>query len=76
VSLDSEISRLTVPGVVTVYPDADNEFGCSVVVTGADGDNCTCRDVVVQACLHAIGVLQCEVLKTVQEPGGGSIGID
>lgn len=73
-SLDADVSKLTRHGTVTIRPDKAR--GVQVVVEGFDGEGCTCRDVAVQACLWAIGELQREVLRTIEQPGGGSIGIE
>ncbi len=67
-SLDAEPIKLTQHGTVTV------EAG-SIVVTGFSGDNCSCRDVAVLACIWAIGELQRELLKDVEQPGGGRVAI-
>lgn len=67
-SLDAETTKLTQHGTVTV------EAG-RIVVTGFEGDNCSCRDVAVLACIWAIGELQRELLKTVEQPGGGYVAV-
>lgn len=72
-SLDAETSKLTRIGKVVI--NAHGEPGVQIEVLGFDGSGCTCRDVAVQACLWAIGELQREVLRCIEEPGGGSIGI-
>ncbi len=72
-SLDAKESSLSKIGVVTINPNASD--GVQIEIKGFDGIGCSCRDVAVQACLWAIGELQREVLKTVESPGGGSIGI-
>jgi hypothetical protein len=68
VSLDSDISKLTPHGLVTIEPGG-------IVVTGFAGDNCSCRDVAVLACIWAIGELQRELMKDVEQPGGGRVAI-
>lgn len=73
-SLDAETSTLTKFGKVVIHPHGD-PGGVQIEVLGFDGKNCSCRDVAVQACLWAIGELQREVLRCIEEPGGGSIGI-
>lgn len=73
-SLDAETSKLTSFGTVTIYPN--KERGVRIVVDGFESENCTCRDVTVQACLWAIGELQREALRSIEKPGGGSIGIE
>ena len=75
-SLDAETSKLTGLGTVTIHPDKESGRGVRIVVDGFDGEGCTCRDVSVQACLWAIGELQREVLRSIEKPGGGSIGIE
>jgi hypothetical protein len=67
-SLDAKTSQLTQHGTVTV------EAG-GIVVTGFAGDNCSCRDVAVLACIWAIGELQRELMKDVEQPGGGRVAI-
>jgi len=68
-SLDDDVTKLTKLGTVTVTA------GESIVVSGFEGDNCTCRDVAVQACLWAIAELAREALKDVESPGGGNTAI-
>lgn len=68
-SLDAEHTKLTRLGKVEVTADG-------IVVTGFAGENCTCRDVAVLAATWAIGELQRELLRTIERPGGGNIGID
>lgn len=68
-SLDSETSVIEKFGTVKVMPG-------HIEVVGFDGRNCSCRDVAMQACLWAIGELQREVLRSIEQPGGGSICID
>lgn len=73
-SLDATTSKLKKFGTVTIYPTKQGRV--QIVASGFEGQGCTCRDVAVQACLWAIGELQREVLRTIEQPGGGSIGID
>jgi hypothetical protein len=68
-SLDAETSRLTKHGRVVIEPDG------LITVEGFGGDNCTCRDVAVQAMVWAIGVLQKDVLACIETPGGGNCGV-
>lgn len=55
-------------GTVTITPNG-------IEVTGFDADNASCRDVAIMAAAWAIGELQREMLKTIEEPGGGEICI-
>lgn len=73
-SLDADNIKLTQHGTVTISPD--KKGGPQIIVEGFEGAGCSCRDVAVLACLWAIGELQREVMRAVQEPGGGSIGVD
>lgn len=70
--LDANEARLTETGSVTVRTDGR----VRVVVEGFSGAGCTCRDVAALAMVWAIGELQRELLKTLQKPGGGSVGIE
>jgi len=63
-SLDAEHTKLTDTGSITISDD-------KIAIAGFSGDNCTCRDVAVYACLWAIGELQKEVTSLVEQPGGG-----
>lgn len=69
-----------------MYADDDDEmkirkFGTVTVtkqgisVEGFEGKNTMCRDMAIMAAAWAIGELQREMLKTIQKPGGGKIGI-
>lgn len=60
--------RITWPGRVIV------EKG-KVVVEGFTADNASCREVATMAAAWAIGELQREMLKNIERPGGGNIGI-
>lgn len=72
-SLDAKSSKLkNINGKVTVETLEGKTF---VSVEGFKGDNCSCRDVAVQASMWAIGELQRETLLTIQEAGTGNIGI-
>lgn len=75
-SLDSRPVRLTKTGTVTVLPVAEGNVPVQIIVEGFEAPGGTCRDVAVLACLWAIGELQREVLRTVEEAGTGSIGLD
>lgn len=72
-SLDSRPVKLTKTGTVTVHPS--KEGFVQIVAKGFEAEGATCRDVAVLACLWAIGELQREVLRAVERPGGGAIGI-
>lgn len=70
-SLDAEVSKLSsTQGTITI--DARGASS-QITVEGFEGDNCSCRDVAVQACLWAIGELQREISIAVQKPGGNII---
>lgn len=68
--LDADEAKITEVGRVTVMPDGE------VRVEGFEGDNCTCRDVCALAMVHAIGVLQRELLAVLEKPGGGNVCVD
>lgn len=72
-SLDADPCKLTKHGTVTIRPKRGDV--CQIVVEGFEGSGTTCRDVAIQACAWAIGELQREMLRTIEVPGGGSIGI-
>lgn len=67
--LDAEPAKLTRTGTVTI------EAG-RIVVSGFNASGATCRDVAALAAAWAIGELQRELLRTMERPGGGNIGID
>ncbi|WP_157119050.1 hypothetical protein [Azohydromonas lata] len=73
-SLDAHASRLAKLGTVTIHPKA--EGGVQIVAEGFEGENCSCRDIAVLACMWAIGELQREVMRTIEAPGGSAIGVD
>ncbi len=68
-SLDAKTTTLTKQGVITI-----SERGISV--DGFEGDNATCRDIVVLACLWGIQRLAVEAFESTEKPGGGSASID
>ena len=70
--LDAEEAKLTKAGTVTV---ASESAGCNVLVTGFEGDGCSCRDIAALAMLWAIGELQRELMATLERPGGGNCGV-
>lgn len=47
-----------------------------ISVEGFEVKGAMCRDVAVMAAAWAIGELQREMLKTIEKPGGGNIGVD
>jgi hypothetical protein len=65
----SDEIRITWPGRVIV------EKG-KIVVDGFTADNASCREVATMAAAWAIGELQREMLKNIERPGGGNIGVD
>lgn len=69
--LDGDEARLTKTGTVTVC----TEGRLRVVVEGFRGEGCSCRDVAALAMAWAIGELQRELVKTLEKPGGGSVGV-
>jgi hypothetical protein len=71
-SNDAEPIRLTKIGRVVI----DTDPTLPIIVEGFDGEGCSCRDVAILACMWAIGELQREVMRCIEEPGGGRIGID
>lgn len=72
-SLDAETSKLTKFGKVTIFPAKKGNV--QIVVEDFEGKNCSCRDVAVLACVWAIGELQREVMRGIEEPGTNAIGI-
>lgn len=62
----------------TVTPQSDARVliePSRIYVDGFDAQAATCRDVSVLACLWAIGRLQQEVTKDIEQPGGGATAI-
>lgn len=68
-SLDADVTKLTAVGTLTVYPDG------SIVADGFSATNASCRDVAVLAAAWAIGELQRELMKAIEQPGNNRIGI-
>ena len=68
--LDADEAKLTKIGDVFVIA------GGEVQIEGFDGDGCTSRDVAALAIVHAIGVLQRELMAVLEKPGGGNIFVD
>lgn len=66
--LDAEPVRITKTGTITI---TDGQID----VAGFAADNATCRDVAILATVWAIGELQRELLKALEKPGDGNIGI-
>jgi hypothetical protein len=73
-SLDATKSYLTDLGVVSIFPGEPGREA-HIEVSGFEGRNCSCRDIAVLACLWAIGELQREILRTIEQPGGGNISV-
>ena len=67
-SLDATRTVLNKFGKITI------EHG-EVIIEGFRGHQATCRDVAVLACAYGIGVLQEQMMRTIEQPGGGKIGI-
>jgi hypothetical protein len=67
-SNDATPIRLTKTGKVTISH--------GVTVEGFEGENCSCRDVAILACMWAIEVLSREVTAAIERPGGGNMGVD
>jgi hypothetical protein len=68
-SNDATPIMLTKTGRVVIEADGH------VFVEGFEGISCTCRDVAILACMWAMSVLQTEVTKTIERPGGGRVGV-
>lgn len=68
--LDANEAKLTKIGEVFVSAEGE------VQIDGFDGDGCTIRDVAALAIVHAIGVLQRELMAVLEKPGGGNIVVD
>jgi hypothetical protein len=68
--LDADPAILTKIGTITIAPDG------WIHIEGFDGDGCTCRDVSALAMVHAIGVLQRELMATLEKPGGGRVSVE
>lgn len=66
--MDEDEIQLTAFGTVIVDPTG-------ITVVGFEGKNTMCREVAIMAAAWAIGELQREMLKTIERPGGGNIGI-
>lgn len=65
-SLDAYRTIIFGDGKVTITKDG-------IAVEGFESVNASCRDVAVLACAWAIGELQREMTKAIQEPGNNSI---
>ncbi len=68
-SNDATPIRLTKTGTMTLSAEG-------IAIDGFEGENCSCRDVAILACLWAIGQLQMEATATVHMPGGGRASVD
>jgi hypothetical protein len=64
----SDEMRITWPGQVIVQKGI-------ILVNGFSTENASCRELAIMASAWAIGELQREMLKTIERPGGGRIGI-
>ncbi len=60
--LDANKAQLTKVGTLSISSG-------KIVVSGFDGDGCTCRDISALAIIWAIGQLQSSLLDVVREPG-------
>lgn len=74
--LDDEQARLTGTGTVTINSVGVGDTGVCILIEGFEAANATCRDLAVLATVWAIGELQRELMKTLEHPGGGNIGIN
>lgn len=75
-SLDAQVVRLTKLGTVTIHPKPVDPSGVTIMVEGFEADGGSCRDVAVLATIWAIGELQRELMRDIEEPGGGMVGVD
>jgi len=67
-SLDATHTHLTRYGKIVIE-------GGEVTVFGFEGEQASCRDIAVLACAHGIAVLQEQMMRTIEKPGGGRISI-
>jgi hypothetical protein len=72
-SLDANNVRLKKIGTVTILPAPEGRI--QIVATGFEGEGASCRDVAAMAMVWAIGELQRELMRIIETPGGGSVGI-
>lgn len=68
-SLDATHTNLSRYGKIVIE-------GGEVTVIGFEGEQASCRDIAVLACAYGIGVLQEQMMRTIEQPGGGRICID
>jgi len=73
-SLDQDPVKLTGVGTVVIRPCAI-KGGVEITFEGFQASGATCRDVAVLAAVWAIGALQRELMKDIEQPGGGSTAI-
>jgi hypothetical protein len=66
-SNDATPIRLTKIGKLTICTDPR----LPVRIEGFEGENCSCRDVAILACMWAIGQLQRAATGDIERPGGG-----
>lgn len=64
-----EPMKLTRKGLVTISKNG-------ITVENFDAKNASCREAAILACVWAIGELQREMLKMIEQPGGGNISSD
>lgn len=68
-SLDAEVSKLKQCGRIVV------DFREGITMSGFEGENCTCRDVVALGLAHAIRWLSDELRLTIEEPGANHVAV-
>ena len=66
---NTEKMSITKPGTITITTDG-------IHCKGFEADNATCREVAIMAAAWGIGELQREMLKDIEEPGGGNTSVD
>jgi len=66
---NTEKMSITKHGTVTISPEG---IHCG----GFKARNASCREVAIMACAWAIGELQREMLRDIEEPGGGNTSVD
>lgn len=67
--LDANKAKLTKTGTMTITEDG-------ILISGFEGEGTTCRDVTALAAVWAIGILQRELMPTLEAPGDGKIWIE
>jgi hypothetical protein len=73
-SLDPNISQLTKLGKVTI--EAHPTKGVEIRIEDFEAENCTCRDLAVQACNWAIIELAKEMAESIERPGRSNAIVD